>query len=208
MKQNYKLIVFDVDGRSGISLKKILKGISKMIKKAKREFHRDGAVHTWITYSIDITRQGKYVTVESIMDDGRAANIFSVIGKGSYIIRIKYITEVRTTTTDETSDIKYIIRDNLDPVMKDKKTVVINPDKTSPGVLTGIDSHYYERDYPVTVTIYGLYKIKDPDIKKLAPMRISSSTLISSMNCVAERVKEHLLNATHGGKLTGKKIQQ
>ena len=83
---------------------------------------------------------------------------------------------------------------------KDNKTVII--DKfTSPGTLTGIDSHYYERSYPVTVTIYGLYKIKKkPNIKKLAPMKTAVI-----LNCVEKRVKEHLMNATHGGKLTTKR---
>ena len=173
MKQNYNIPVFNIDSRSGISMKKIPKNILKMINRAKREFHRDGAVHTLITYNINVFSKvrNEYSTIMSKMDDGRAANILSVIGKGSYIIRIKYIFENRRFSEAEPID---IIRDNLNPVMKDKKTVIINPDETSPGVLTGIDSHYYERDYPMTVTIYGIYKIKTPDIKKLSPMRTSS----------------------------------
>ena len=85
-----------------------------MIRKAKRELYRDGAVYTWITYNIHGDSHGDN---KSVMDDARALNLLSLIRNGSYFIRIKYITVDRTTDNNRV----YVIRDNLNPVYKDKK---------------------------------------------------------------------------------------
>jgi hypothetical protein len=198
MKTSGNHVLFDLDRASGISLRGVPKDILAMIRRARREFYRDGATHTWITYNIIAEKNNKQYISSSVMDDSRALNTLSMIGNDSYLMRIKYIT-VNKAEEDRTSN-NYVIRDYLNPIRKDNKTVIIDK-YTSPGTLTGIDSHYYERDYPVTVTIYGLYKInKNPNIKKLAPMKTAVN-----LNCVEKRVIEHFTNATHGGKLTEKR---
>ena len=83
---------------------------------------------------------------------------------------------------------------------KTKKTVVVSRD-SKPGLLTGIDKPYYERAYPETAVVYGIYPLNEkPDIGKLKPMKYSSLT--SPLNCVAERITEHFTNASRGNKLT------
>ena len=56
---------------------------------------------------------------------------------------------------------------------------------TSPGVLTGIDSVFYQNAYPVTAVVYGLYPVRDPDSANLAPLRDGD------LNCVAQSIVEH-----------------
>ena len=99
----------------------------------------------------------------------------------------------------ETGD--WIIRDKFDPILKDKKTVIVSRD-SKPGLLTGIDKPYYERSYPKTAVVYRIYPLNEkPNIEKLAPMKYSSPAT-SSLNCVAERVTEHFTNSLRGNKLT------
>ena len=104
----------------------------------------------------------------------------------------------------------WIIQDKLVPILKDRKTLTVSRD-SKPGLLTGIDRPYYDRAYPETAVVYGIYSLnKKPDIGKLAPMKQSTS-VEKSLNCVAERVIEHFTNALRGNKLTDlrrKKIDQ
>ena len=65
-----------------------------------------------------------------------------------------------------------------------------------PGVLTGIDSVFYQNAYPVTAVVYCLYPIRDPDPANLAPLRDGD------LNCVAQRVVEHFEGALRGQGLT------
>ena len=67
---------------------------------------------------------------------------------------------------------------------------------TRPGVLTGIDSAFYQNAYPVTAVVYGLYPVRDPDPANLAPLRDGDLT------CVAQRVVEHFEGALRGQGLT------
>ena len=67
---------------------------------------------------------------------------------------------------------------------------------TKPGVLTGIDSVFYQNAYPVTAVVYGLYTVRDPDPANLAPLRNGD------LNCVAQRVVEHFGGALRGQGLT------
>ena len=69
-------------------------------------------------------------------------------------------------------------------------------------MLTGIDKPYYERLYPLTAVVYGIYPLNEkPNIENLAPMKYSSSVALP-LNCVAERETEHFTNALRGKKLT------
>ena len=67
---------------------------------------------------------------------------------------------------------------------------------TRPGVLTGIDSVFYQNAYPATAVVYGLYLLRDPDPASLAPLKDGD------LNCVAQRVVEHFEGALRGQGLT------
>jgi len=73
---------------------------------------------------------------------------------------------------------------------------------TKAGVLTGIDSVFYQNAYPVTAVVYGLYPIRDPDPANLAPLRDGD------LNCVAERVVEYFEGALRGHGLTPTRRQK
>jgi hypothetical protein len=132
------------------------------------------------------------------MNDESASVIISQLDDEKYFFRVKFIIRL------ESGD--WIIRDKFEPIMKDKKTVVVSRD-SKPGLLTGIDKPYYERAYPETAVVYGIYPLNEkPDIRKLKPMKQSTR-----INCVAERIIEHFTNASRGNKLTDlrrKKITQ
>ena len=54
---------------------------------------------------------------------------------------------------------------------------------SKPGILTGIDKPYYDRSYPETAVVYGIYPLNiKPTIEKLKPMKQSGR-----INCLAER---------------------
>ena len=55
---------------------------------------------------------------------------------------------------------------------------------------------FYQNAYSVTAVVYGLYPIRDPDPANLAPLRDGD------LNCVAQRVVEHLEGALKGQELT------
>ena len=91
----------------------------------------------------------------------------------------------------------WIIRDKFEPILKDKKPVTVSRD-SKPGLLTGIDKPYYERAYPETAVVYGIYPLNEkPDVGKLKPIKQSTR-----INCVAERITEHFTNASRGNKLS------
>ena len=56
---------------------------------------------------------------------------------------------------------------------------------TRPGALTGIDKVYYQKAYPETAVVYGLYIFRDPDLENLAPLQEGN------LDCVSQRVVEH-----------------
>lgn len=66
---------------------------------------------------------------------------------------------------------------------------------TRSGTLVGIDSLYHDVAYPVSVVIYSVYEIKQPNPKKLKPMRHPG-------NCVAKLVREFFSDSARGGKIT------
>ena len=87
------------------------------------------------------------------------------------------------------------LEDKFDPVRAERKkgqgVIEVSRD-TKPGVLTGIDSVFYQNAYPVTAVAYGLYPIRDPDPANLAQLRDGD------LNCVAQRVVEHFEGALRG----------
>ena len=73
---------------------------------------------------------------------------------------------------------------------------------SKPGVLTGIDSVFYQNAYPVTAVAYGLHPIGGPDPAKFAPLRDGDLT------CVAQRVVEHFEGVLRGQGLTPTRRQK
>lgn len=158
------------------------RSLLKKIRDCVNEFKQDGASHTWSTFRIN-------GIIDATMNDEKAAMILSQLDSKRYFFRLKFIVNL------ESGD--WVIRDKLNPILKDRKTVIASRD-SKPGLLTGIDRPYYERAYPETAVVYGIYSLnKKPDIGRLAPMKYSST-----LNCVAERVIEHFTNSLRGNKLT------
>ena len=179
-------------------------------RAAKEEFEVDGAAHVFSTYKIEINgdifglqdydfrddfvdldfwrslelRGGKYI-LNSMMDDKRASQLIQSLPEDSrYLLRIKFLRQ---------NENGWFVEDKYDPIglekKKGNKCVEIST-QTKPGVPTGIDKVYYNIAYPVAAVIYGLYKIDDPDVNKLPPMKDGG------INCVAHRVIEHFEMAT------------
>ena len=110
---------------------------------------------------------------------------------------------VISTSSREKAD--WVLEDKFDPVRADRKKgrgVVEVARNTSLGVLTGIDSVFYQNAYPVTAVVYGLYRVRDPDPANLAPLRDCD------LNCVAQRVVEHFEGALRGQGLTPTRRQK
>ena len=137
------------------------------------------------------------MALDARMTDGRATQILAALSEGEFILRIKFMRE-----RDEGD---WVIEDKLDPVRaerkKDQAVVTIARD-TKPGLLTGIDMVYYERAYPVTAVVYGLYELREPDPANLLPLRDGD------FNCVAQRVVEHFEGALRGQGLTPTRRQK
>ena len=89
------------------------------------------------------------------MTDVRATQLLAALPEGNFILRLKFLHE---------NDDDWVLEDKFDPVRTERKkgqgAIEISRD-TKPGVLTGIDSVFYQNAYPVTAVAYGLYSIRD-----------------------------------------------
>ena len=83
--------------------------------------------------------------------------------------------------------------------------------KTKPGFWVGIDKKFLVRqgsgdseiiDFTDNAVVYGLYKIWEPDSKRLMPIKDGT------LNCVAQRVIEHFEKAKRGYDLTNTRKQK
>ena len=124
------------------------------------------------------------------MTDVRATQLLAALPEGNFILRLKCLHE---------KDDDLVLEDKFDPVRTERKkgqgVIEISRD-TKPGVLTGIDSVFYQNAYPVTAVAYGLYPIRDPDPTNLAPLREGG------LNCVAQRIVEHFQGVLRSQGLT------
>ena len=125
------------------------------------------------------------------MTDVRAIQLLAALPEG-----LKFLRE---------NDDDWVLEDKFDLVRterkKDQGVIEICRD-TKPGVLTGIDSVFYQNAYPVTAVAYGLYPIRDPDPANLATLRDGD------LNCVAQRVLGHFEGALRGQGLTPTRRQK
>ena len=126
------------------------------------------------------------------MADVRATQLLAVLPGGTeFLLRIKFLRE-------EAED-EWVLEDKFDQVRAERKKgqgVVEVSRYIKPGVLTGIDSVFYQNAYPVTAVVYGLYPVRDPDPANLAPFRDGD------LNCLVQRVVEHFEGALRGQGLT------
>ena len=179
----------------------------EILNDAKDEFEVDGAALVFSTWrveredpldigDVEITegmhaRAGR-LALDARMADVRATQLLAALPGGTeLLLRIKFL---RGKAEDD-----WVLEDKFDPVRAERKkgqgVVEVSRD-TKPGVLTGIDSVFYQNAYPVTAVVYGLYPVRDPDPANLAPLRDGD------LNCVAQRVVEHFEGALRGQGLT------
>ena len=120
------------------------------------------------------------------MTDVRATQLFAALPGGNFILKVKFLRE---------KDDDWVLEDKFDPVRTERKkgqgVIEISRD-TKPGVLTGIESVFYQNAYPVTAVGYGLYPIRDPDPANVAPLRDGD------LNCMAQTVVEHFQGTLRG----------
>ena len=111
---------------------------------------------------------------------GWPTRLLDSLPEGQFLLKLKFLREK--------AEDDWVVEDKFDPVRAGRKKgqgVIEVSQDTKPGVLTGIDSVFYQNAYPVTALVYGLYPIRDPDPANLAPLRHGD------LNCVAQRVMEH-----------------
>ena len=140
----------------------------EILNDAKDEFEVDGASAVFSTWRVeeddpldigDIeiadgmhARAGR-LTLNARMTDIRATQLLAALPEGTFILRLKFLRE---------TDDDWVLEDKFDPFRTEPKKgqgVEISRD-TKPGVLTGIDSVFYQNAYPVTAVAYGLCPIR------------------------------------------------
>jgi hypothetical protein len=148
------MVFFNLDKNSGLSIRAIKnRQIIRLIKKGYTDFKKDGASHVFTTYRI--VSDENIPDINTIMEDNRAYLIASLLSKNAiYTARIKFI-KYRKLHKDE---FVYTIQEHNNPINVNRVPAIFNKDM-NPSILTSIDSTFYNKAYPVTVTIYGLYKI-------------------------------------------------
>ena len=187
-------------------------GWVNILNDAKDEFEVDGATVVFSTWRVEAedpldigdieigdgmyARAGQ-LALDACMTDQRAAQILAGLPEDDeHLLRIKFLRE----RNDD-----WVVEDKFDPVRAERKkgqgVIAVSRD-TKAGVLTGIDSVFYQNAYPVTAVVYGLYPIRDPDPANLAPLRDGD------LNCVAERVVEYFEGALRGHGLTPTRRQK
>ena len=179
----------------------------EILNDAKDEFEVEGAATVFSTWwaegedpldisDVQITdgmhiRAGR-LALDAQMADVRATQLLAALPGGmEFILKLKFLREK--------AEDDWVLEDKFDPVRAERKKgrgVIKVAWNTSPGVLTGIDSVFYQNAYPVTAVVCDLYPIRDPDPANLAPLRDGD------LNCVTQRVVEHFEGALRGQGLT------
>ena len=177
----------------------------KILNDAKDEFEVDGAsavFSIWRMEEDDLLDMGDIEIADGMHARAdrlalsarvtvvRASLLLAALPEANFILRLKFLRE---------NDDDWVLEDKFGPVWTEQKkgqgVIEISRD-TKPGLLTGIDSVFYQNAYPVTAVAYGLYPIRDPDSANLVLLRDGN------LNCVAQRVVEHFEGALRGQGLT------
>ena len=155
----------------------------RLYKQAKNEHKREGATHVYSSWLVEETappafdlghdidfddniyvHKGGHMVRSYLLTDERAKDIIdSVSPNTEFLIKIKFIRERGDLNSDGTY---WAIEDGYEALRqgetRGKKTIVLSRRETEPGSLVGIDRVFYMNSYPVTVVVYGLYKIREP----------------------------------------------
>ena len=136
----------------------------EILNDAKDEFEVDGASAVFSTWrveredpldigDVEITkgmhaRAGR-LALDARMADVRATQLLAALPGGTeLLLRIKFLWEK--------AEDDWVLEDKFDPVRAERKKVqgVVEVSRdTKPGVLTGIDSVFYQNAYPVTPVV-------------------------------------------------------
>ena len=125
----------------------------QILNDAKAEFEVNGASAVFSTWRIeeddpldigDIeiadgmhARAGRFA-LNARMTDVRVTQLLAACPEGNFILRLKFLRE---------NDDDWVLEDKFDPVRTERKKgqgVIEIPRDTKPGVLTGIDSMFYQ----------------------------------------------------------------
>ena len=149
---------------------------------------------------------------EAGMTKERAKEILNVIDDDRFLIRVKFVRN--DSTYGGRHNYAFKIVDKYQPIRESKRAGkkfvpggpnVILTKKTKPGFWVGIDEKFLVREVSIesnigdlteNAVVYGLYRIREPDSKRLMPMKDGA------LNCVAQRVIEHFEKAKRGYGLT------
>jgi len=153
----------------------------EILNNAKDEFEVDGATAVFSTWrveaedpldigDIEITdgmhaRAGR-LALNARRTDARAAQFLTAFPEGEFVLKLKFLREQ--------NEGDWVVEDKFDPVRAERKkgqSVIKISRDTKPGVLTGIDSVFYQNAYPVTAVVYGLYPLRNPDPANLVPAK-------------------------------------
>ena len=145
----------------------------EILDDAKDEFEVDGAAAVFSTWRVEgedqlnigdveiadgmHARAGRLV-LDAGMADERMARLLDSLLEGDFLLKLKYL--------QEKAEADCVLEDKFDPVHAKRKKgqgVIEVSQGMKPGVLTGIDSVFYQNAYPVTTVVYGLCPIRDPD---------------------------------------------
>ena len=178
----------------------------EILNDAKDEFEVDGASAVFSTWRVEeddpldigdieiadgIHARAGGLALKARMTDVRATQLLAALPEGNFILGLKFLRK---------NDDDWVLEDNLIQSGLSERRArgssrSISRD-TKPGVLTGIDSVFYQNAYPVTAVAYGLYPIRDPDPANLAALKDGH------LNCTAQRVVDHFKGALRGQGLT------
>ena len=135
----------------------------EILDDAKDEFEVDGAAAVFSTWKVegedplDIgdveiadsmrARAGR-LALDARMVDMRVAWLLDSLLEGEFLLKLKFLRE---KAKDD-----LVLEDKFDPVQAERKkgqgVIEVSRD-TKPGVLTGIDSVFYQNAYPVTAVV-------------------------------------------------------
>ncbi|UZO09714.1 uncharacterized protein OCT59_029929 [Rhizophagus irregularis] len=193
--------------------------ISEKIESLIREYKaEDKGSPEWIAFIEEHFESAEMY--EAGMTKEHAKKILDAIDDNRFLIRVKFVRD--NSSYDGRHNYAFKIVDKYQPIRESKKAGkkfipggpnVILTKKTKPGFWVGIDekflvkiiqgekqSEYIELD--ANAVVYGLYRIREPDSKRLMLMKDGT------LNCIALRVIEHFEKAKRGYGLTSTRKQK
>src|SRR6266498_483437 len=193
----------------------ILEHIKSLIQEYKAE---DKGSSEWIAFieehfeSLEMYKAG--------MTKEHAKKILDAIDDNRFLIRVKFVRDKSSYNGRHNYAFKII--DKYQPIRESKRagkkfisegSNIILTKKIKPDFWVGIDKKFLVRiiqgekiseykELDANAVVYGLYRIWEPDSKRLMPMKDGA------LNCVAQRVIEHFEKAKRGYGLTSTRKQK